>query len=154
MVVDVDVVTDPATAMKFAGYALRRWRKHPNFDEMESESLVVIAKLLGTVRPGGIIVAVSRMCYRISKEGLIRMSYQTQRKVGMGREKLLDVAISSISNLEWKELTERVDSESILHYWFQGYTDAEIGVLISKSASYVQKKRGTLIRALWELYNV
>lgn len=149
-----EVVTDATQAIKIAWFALRRWRKHPHFDEMESEALVVIAKLLGEARPGLIIVAISRMCYRMSKDGLIRMSYQTADKQGLKRVPLSERPVVSISSLEWRELTERVDEESILHYWFQGYTDLEIGNLILKSQSYVQKKRGVLIRKLWELYNV
>jgi len=146
---------DVESALKIAYRTLRKWRGNRQYDEMESEGLVTIALLYNKgvrVTEPLIVTAISRMCYRVSQDCVIKMHYRTRLKLGLVRIPVQETAVIQTHPLEWQELTERVDEESILHYWFQGYTDPEIGLFIHRSGSYVQKKRNILIQRLWSLY--
>jgi DNA-binding NarL/FixJ family response regulator len=138
--------------IRLAQYALNRWRNHHAYDEMQSEVLVLLMSRF--IASGQVIIAVSRMCNRISREGLIRISYRTQQRryVKLKRTGLKDVAAPGANSLEWRELIEKVDESEILNLWFQGYTDAEIGTLIGQSNSTVQRRRRELIEKLYEIY--
>lgn len=138
--------------IRLAQYALNRWRNHHAYDEMQSEVLVLLMSRF--IASGQVIIAVSRMCNRISREGLIRISYRTQQRryVRLKRTGLKDVAAPAANSLEWRELIEKVDESSILNLWFQGYTDAEIGVLLGQSNSTIQRRRRELIEKLYEIY--
>jgi hypothetical protein len=145
-------ILDLPEKMRLAQYALNRWRKHHAYDEMQSEALVLVVGKF--VAPGQVIVAVSRMCNRIAREGLVRISYRTlQRKyLKLKRVGLKDVAAPEANSLEWRELIEMVDDQTILNLWFQGHTDAEIGAILGQSNSTIQRKRRELIEKLYALF--
>lgn len=138
--------------MRLAQYALNRWRKHHAYDEMQSESLVLVVGKF--VAAGQVIIAVARMCNRIAREGLVRISYRTlqRRYLKLKRVGLKDIAAPQANTLEWRELIEMVDEQEILNLWFEGYTDAEIGGILGQSNSTVQRHRRELIEKLYALF--
>ena len=145
-------ILDLPEKMRLAQYALNRWRKHHAYDEMQSESLVLVVGKF--VAAGQVIIAVSRMCNRIAREGLVRISYRTlqRRYLKLKRVGLKDIAAPQANTLEWRELIEMVDEQEILNLWFEGYTDVEIGGILGQSNSTVQRRRRELIEKLYVLF--
>lgn len=146
--------TDLAEIIKVCNMAIRGWRSHPNYDEIESEALVVLAEWLLTDKPiGYLVVSLRNMCYHIGSTLAVRIPTTTKRRKGISqRSTTLTEPWYIDDSVAWKEVLSRVDEERILELWLRGYFDAEIADIIGRSRSYVTKKRGQLQINMWRMW--